>query len=304
MIYHLSPSIQRKIWGGKNLETLKNLPQQSGVDPVGETWEISIHPDGPSFYQGKKLELKDESEELSYLVKLIDTGDELSIQVHPGDEYARLHENSSGKSECWLILQAAEGAGIYLGLKSGVTKETFQNAIKNKMNMNELLNFYQVKTGDFFFVPAGSIHAIGAGITLAEVQQNSGITYRVWDWNRVDSKGNPRELHIDKSLDVINFDPQANTPVYFKIHHDLFQTPGKRELVTHPSFKFSLVNLDKNQSIILDIKKEKRLSSLLNLYGGISINGERLGSYSAALFRDEEKITVVANENTSFLWLE
>jgi mannose-6-phosphate isomerase len=304
MIYHLTPTVQRKIWGGKNLERLKKLENIPGTDPFGETWEISIHPDGPSFHNNNKLEIQTPIEELTYLVKLIDTGDALSVQVHPGDEYARVHEGSSGKSESWLILSTEENSVIYLGLKNGVTREIFLKGLEKKENMSEYLNSYKVKPGDFFFVPAGSIHAIGAGILMAEVQQSSGITYRVWDWNRVDSNGNPRELHIKKSLDVINFDSSANTPAYFQMAHDLFNEMGKKELLEHTAFKFSLVNLKKNQSIKLTIINKKRLASVLNLQGRLTINGEVVEAYSAALFKNELNLIFTSLEDTSFLFLE
>jgi mannose-6-phosphate isomerase len=308
MIYHLEPNIQRKIWGGENLEHLKNLPFEVEVDPVGETWEISIHPDGPSLHNGKKLNLEISETELPYLVKLLDTGDELSVQVHPPDEYARLHENSSGKTECWLVLKADKNSGIYLGLEEGVTKESFKAALDKMANMNEYLNFYPVSPGDFFYVPAGTIHSIGRGILLAEVQQSSGITYRVWDWNRLDSSGKFRDLHVAKSMDVINFDPAANTSGHFKITHDLFTYKGKKELINHPSFKMSLVNLDKNHSIEIDLPDQKRLCSILNFQGVLKVNEEVVKKYSAVLFKDvqglEKKITITATEPTSFLFLE
>jgi mannose-6-phosphate isomerase len=302
MIYHLDPNVQRKIWGGKNLERLKNLPVELGSDPVGETWEISIHHDGPSLYQDSILDFDDY--ELPYLVKFIDTGDVLSVQVHPHDEYARAHENSNGKTECWVILKAQEGAGIYLGLKENVNREKFLAGLDQKANMSEFLNFYQVSAGDFYYVPPGTIHAISAGILMAEVQQSSGVTYRVWDWDRVDSKGKPRELHVKKSLDVINFDPAANTKSHFKIKHDLFRHNGLHQIVTHPSFKMSLVNLAKNQTIELSLPKQKRLRSLLNFQGKVSINEEMVNPYSSVLFKDEDKVKIQALEETSFLFLE
>lgn len=303
MIYHLTPDIQRKIWGGKNLELLKNIPPVTNQDPIGETWEISVHPDGPSLLDGSPIKLE-QNEELPYLVKFIDTQTELSVQVHPGDEYAKIHENSSGKSECWLILEVAKGSGIYLGLKDKVTKESFLQGLNSKSNMSEFLNFYEVSPGDFFFVPAGTIHAISGGITLAEVQQSSGITYRVWDWDRLDSKGNPRELHIKKSLDVINFDPSANTKNHFQTMTDMFRPQGQHTLLTHPSFKVSLVNLVKNQSIEIAIPKKKRLSSLLGLKGQININGETVMPYSSVLFRGEDKLVITCLEDSSFIYIE
>lgn len=301
MIYYLTPSTHRTIWGGKKLEHLKGLPHVSGADPYGETWEISTLSNGPSLCAGKPLVIDSNVEELPYMVKLIDTGAALSIQVHPNDEYARLHENSSGKAECYIIIEALENAILYLGMKPGVTKEAFSEGIANKKNMSEFLNAFIVKPGDFFFTPPGTIHAIGAGITMAEVQQSSGITYRVWDWDRVDSNGNPRQLHIQKSLDVINFDPAANTKSYFKATHNLFDKNGVTDLVEHETFKFSLVNLKKDQKVELPLRSGRRLPSVMNLHGKILINDQAVEKYSAVLFRNESKLNVVALEDTTFL---
>lgn len=299
MIYCLTPSVQRKIWGGKNLESLKNIQPIAGKDPVGETWEISTHHEGPSLFRGEPLTLS-----LPYLVKLIDTGDELSVQVHPSDEYANAKENSSGKTECWLILAAERGSGIYLGLKKGVTRESFLSGLEKKANMSLYLNFYEVSPGDFFYVPAGTIHAIGRGILMAEVQQNSGITYRVWDWNRLDSNGNPRELHVEKSLDVINFEPEFNTPDFFRFQSELFLQRGKFEIVTHESFKFSLINLKKDEQVVLNYESAKRPASIMNLQGRLSANSTYIDSYSAALMRDENKVVLKAISATSVLLIE
>ena len=121
-------------------------------------------------------------------------------------------------------------------------KNFLKNALTEKKAINELLNFYPVKTGDFFFVPAGSIHAIGKDITLAEVQQNSGITYRVWDWDRLDEKGISRELHVEKSLDVINFDQAFNSLNFFGYKKNLFDQQGLSEVCSHPDFHLFLLN--------------------------------------------------------------
>ena len=301
MIYCLTPSTHRTIWGGKKLEVLKNLPRIIDADPFGETWEISTLPSGPSLHEGKPLEIDSAIEELPYMVKLIDTGKALSVQVHPDDEYARIHENSSGKAECYIIIEALENAILYLGLKPGVTKESFSEGILNKKNMSEYLNAFKVMPGDFFFTPPGTIHAIGAGITMAEVQQSSGITYRVWDWDRLDSNGLSRPLHINKSLDVINFAPEANTKSYFKARHNLFNVNGLVELVEHNDFKFSLVNLVKDQKIKLPLKSSRRLPSILNLQNKITINNQFVEKYSAVLLRNELMLEIVAHENTTFL---
>ncbi len=282
MIIECRPSIVRKIWGGTQLESMKGIPHQEGLEPIGETLEIY-------------------NEKLPYLAKFIDTSDELSIQVHPGDEYARLHENSSGKTECWIILAAKPGAGIYLGLKSNVTKDILKKALAEKKPINELLNFYQVKSGDFFFVPAGSIHAIGRDITLAEVQQNSGITYRVWDWNRVDSKGNPRELHVEKSLDVINFSPAVNTLDYFQHKTNLFAGNGLTEVCSHPDFHLYLLNQKQGDVFKQDLKLT-RPCSILNLSGKISLDGKNVNHYEAVTLDEKEtQLNIAAIDDGSLL---
>lgn len=281
MIKELSPSIVRKIWGGKKLEKMKDL-KSTGDLPIGETLEIyDTH--------------------LPYLAKFIDTSDELSIQVHPGDEYAKLHENSLGKTECWIILEAKPGAGVYLGLKPHVTKEVLKLALAEKKDINELLNFYPVKRGDFFFVTAGSIHAIGKDITLAEVQQNSGITYRVWDWNRLDDNGVSRELHVDKSLDVINFEKDLNVSSFFRIKHDLFFKNGLSELCEHPYFHLFLLTMKKGETYKKDLSALSRPTSILNLEGAVSINQHHLKSFGALGLDQEKNLEVEALEDGSLL---
>lgn len=267
----------RKIWGGKNLEHLKAIPKSSeALEPIGETWEVYLA-------------------HLPYLAKFIDTDQELSIQVHPGEEYARLHENSMGKTECWIILDAHPGEGIFLGLKPGVTREDLLKALASQAAINELLVFYPVKAGDFFYVPAGSIHAIGKGILLAEVQQNSGITYRVWDWNRLDDSGKPRELHVEKSLDVINFDENANNEVFFRKMTNLFLANGMHEICKHTHFHLYLLNQKSNEIHQQEIKLH-RPCSLLNLSGKKRVNGEILEAYSAMLIDAEVMLQIEALE--------
>ncbi len=282
MIKLLNPKIVRKIWGGCKLEVMKGISPSRGLEPVGETWEIN-------------------DEELPYLAKFIDTSDELSIQVHPGDEYAKAYENSLGKTECWIILEAAPKAGIYLGLKPGITKTHLEKALVEGLAINELLNFYEVSAGDFFFVPAGSIHAIGKDITLAEVQQNSGITYRVWDWMRLDDLGKSRELHVEKSLDVINFESSANQLDYFHFKKNLFQSPGIKELCSHPNFHLFLLNMSAGEKLNPSLIDNNRPCSVLNLAGKIRVNQQEISSYEAATFYDEGQLHFEAIEDGSLL---
>jgi mannose-6-phosphate isomerase len=304
MIFQLTPTIQRKIWGGQKLGPLKSVISQKGEDPIGETWEVSVHPDGPCYINGEKLQERIDMK-LPYLVKLIDTSEVLSIQVHPDDLYAQTHEKSSGKSECWVILEALEGAGIYLGLKPHVTKEVFLKALKNEEKINELLHFYPVKKGDFYFVPAGSIHAIGAGITLAEVQQSSGITYRVWDWDRVDSTGKKRELHVQKSLDVISFEGQKNLLDFFNFKQNLFDKEGIHEIIEHADFKLSVGVLGQNQTRTYSLTKKQRYASVLALSGKLTINGENISPMSSVLIDRESQMTLESQSTeTTFLLVE
>lgn len=281
MIKVHKPSIVRKIWGGKKLENWKQLSEEGSIVPIGETVEIF-------------------EDHLPYLAKFIDTSDELSIQVHPGDVYARKHENSSGKTECWIILEAEAGAGIYLGLKEGISRSDLEKALADKKQINDLLNFYLVSPGDFFFVPAGSIHAIGKNITLAEVQQNSGITYRVWDWNRVDEKGQPRELHVSKSLDVINFETEKNRVDFFQHKKNLFDRHGRIDICSHPDFELSLLNQNSNEKYFTAVSL-KRPCSILNLKGKIAVNGIPLASYEAVTIENESSLSVEALEEGSCL---
>src|SRR3989339_2279390 len=210
-INKLSPCLVSKIWGGEKLVKFKKMKQAIFDSPIGESWEISVHPDGPCFLDNVPLNHYISSECLPYLVKFIDTADNLSVQVHPDNEYAMMNERSVGKTECWIILDCAPSSGIYLGIKQGVTRKRFENAIMNNEDISQLLNFYETHRGDFFFVPAGTVHAIGKDVLLCEIQQNSGITYRVWDWNRLDDNGRPRDLHINKAMEVIAFDEELNS---------------------------------------------------------------------------------------------
>lgn len=205
----------------KSFKIREDLPE--GI--VAESWEVSCHPDGQSVIsngQFKDMLLSEYIRKLQYkamgidtlwkpgdrfplLVKLIDANSKLSVQVHPDDRYASLHENDkSGKNEMWYIIWAKPGAKLVYGLKPGTTKEAFKKALENG-TVEEHLNYIEVSKGDAISIPAGIIHAIGEGIMLAEVQQNSNNTYRVYDYNRVDKDGNMRPLHIQKALDVIDF---------------------------------------------------------------------------------------------------
>lgn len=224
MFYPLKfkPLFKDYIWGGRNLENLgKKLPDSN----VAESWELSCHPDGQSIISNgsfKDMNLSDfikkygievighrlpESsiDKFPLLIKFIDANDRLSVQVHPKDEYAMVHENGElGKNEMWYIISAKAGAKLVYDVATGTTRESFQKAIAEG-KINECLQYVPVEPGDFLNIPAGLVHAIGEGIVLAEVQQNSNTTYRVYDYDRTDKNGNKRPLHVEKALEVINF---------------------------------------------------------------------------------------------------
>ena len=212
----LKPVFKEMIWGGGKLGTVYGKPIPS--DRTGESWEAAEHKNGCSLvdggrYDGMKITealgdmngmgaLNAGAEKFPLLIKFIDANDKLSVQVHPDDAYAaELEQGELGKTEMWYILDAAPGARLIYGFDRDVTREEYADAIKEG-RLNELLNFVDARKGDVFFIPAGRVHAICDGLLIAEIQQNSDTTYRLFDWNRVDKNGNPRQLHIEKGVKV------------------------------------------------------------------------------------------------------
>lgn len=216
-VVKLAPAFKDYIWGGTKF---KSWGKQSSLDKIAECWELSFHQDGPCFIasgedKGKLLKDVVSPYDLGknvtkfpffpVLIKLIDAKENLSVQVHPSDEYALVKESSYGKTEMWYVLEAEEGAGLYVGFKKNENREDVEKALKEGSLLDKL-NFFKVKPGDFYFIESGTIHAIGKGVTLIEIQQNSNLTYRLYDYDRVGSDGKKRPLHIQKALEVINYD--------------------------------------------------------------------------------------------------
>lgn len=220
----LRPSGKDYLWGGSRLndEFEKNID----LSPLAETWECSTHPDGPSYvvdgaFAGQELaevlklhpeylgERHKGENSLPILIKFIDAKKDLSVQVHPTDTYAREHENGQlGKTEMWYVLDASRDAKLVYGLKQDCSKEEIRGAIHNGTVM-KYLQKVPIHKDDLFFIQAGTIHAIGAGALVAEIQENSNLTYRLYDYDRVGKDGKKRELHIDKALDVANLHSSA-----------------------------------------------------------------------------------------------
>lgn len=219
----LKPAFKDYLWGGDRLRS--EYHKETDLSPLAESWECSTHPDGTSLALIDQNEipmtevLKSHPEilgthprtrdTLPILIKLIDAKMDLSVQVHPDDDYARIHEHGSlGKSEFWYVLEAEPGASLVYGFSQDVTGEQIRQGIADG-TIRKYLQKVPVKRNDVFFVQAGTVHAIGKGIVIAEIQESSNLTYRLYDYNRRDRNGNLRELHIDKALDVLNLHSSA-----------------------------------------------------------------------------------------------
>ena len=221
----LKPAFKDYLWGGTRLRD--DFGKDCDFDKIAESWELSCHKDGNSVvadgeFAGLTLAQYIEKEGKSVLgtncekfenfpilIKLIDAKDNLSVQVHPNNEYAQRVEGEYGKTEMWYVVDCDEGASLLYGFKHNITKEEFRERIENN-TLLEVTNSVPVKKGDVFFIEAGTLHAIGKGILIAEIQQNSNTTYRIYDYGRVGADGKPRQLHIDKAVDVINVDTSAS----------------------------------------------------------------------------------------------
>lgn len=227
----LKSQMHDKIWGGTKLR--EAFGYDIPTETTGEYWAISAHPNGVSvikngIYEGEGLdqlyrEHKElfghpKSEVFPLLIKILDANDWLSVQVHPDEAFALAHEGELGKTECWYIIAADEGAEIIYG-HNAKSKEELRQWIEEG-RWDDLLTKIPVKAGDFFYVPSGTMHAIGKGILILETQQSSDTTYRVYDFNRRDAQGNLRKLHIDKSIDVLTIGKPANsTPATMAVDH-------------------------------------------------------------------------------------
>ena len=209
-IYKLTPTLHNNIWGGNKL---REYGKNSDDDRIGESWELSFVPGDEATVDGIRItdavpkdawgENCRRFDNFPVLTKFIDAKEKLSVQVHPSDEYALKYEGQYGKSEMWYVVEAEEGAGLYMGLNAECSAREFSAKVADG-SVEELLSFKEVKAGDIFFIDAGTIHAIGGGVLIFEIQQNSTLTYRIYDYMRKDKDGNYRELHVEKALKVLN----------------------------------------------------------------------------------------------------
>lgn len=251
-----TPLLKKRIWGGQELKNI--LGKTTTSEQVGESWEVASLPEGNStiangIYKGKRLgeiisafakailgtsTLDRFGQEMPLLIKFIDASKKLSVQLHPDDTFAQeLHQQPRGKTEMWYILKAEEDAHIIAGFKDTINAQQFQAAIADN-TLEEKLNTIPVKEGDAFYISAGLIHAIGAGIVLAEIQQTSDITYRVHDYNRKQEDGSYRELHIDNACKAIKFETTEDINLCYNP-----KQIGTQELKHSPFFNTDIVNL-------------------------------------------------------------
>lgn len=264
--FKFEPILKEKIWGGQRISQIlhhEDLP--SGR--CGESWEVSGLVGDESVVTNGFLaennlnellevyltDLVGESNYEKYglgfplLIKYIDAQDNLSVQVHPDDEYAQKHFGQNGKTEMWYVVDAEPGAGLYVGFKQKISQKQYEESVANG-SLPDLLQFYPVKAGDAFMIPAGTVHAIGKGVLVAEIQQSSDVTFRIFDWNRLDDEGNPRELHTKEALEAIHAEKNTEN---FKIDYvpNLNHTV---KLVRSQYFNASLLDFDQplNKSFV------------------------------------------------------
>lgn len=276
----MEPVFQEKIWGGTRLNTVFGFDLPN--DHIGEDWAISGHPHGVSMikngaYQGKTLdELWKNHKELfgnpheevfPLLVKILDAEDDLSVQVHPDDAYGLKHEGELGKTECWYVIDAKPGSEIVYG-HSAQTREELAKMIEEE-RWDDLLVRVPVKKGDFFYVPSGTIHAIGKGILILETQQSSDTTYRVYDYDRKDAEGNTRELHIQQSIDVTTVPARKPEISISEVRK------GNSAIITYLKTDFfNVYEWQIKGHVSFDKKAPYTLATVIEGYGELIVNGE------------------------------
>ncbi|MBU5307396.1 class I mannose-6-phosphate isomerase [Clostridioides mangenotii] len=283
-IVKLKPAFQNYLWGGTKLKKLYN--KKVDLDKVAESWELSNHEDGQSIvasgtYEGlkfgdylKKIGRKrlgtncKQFDDFPVLIKFIDAKTSLSVQVHPDDEYALRIEKEHGKTELWYVMDCEEDSFLYYGVNRDISKEEFKQRIEDNTVL-EVLNKIPVKKGDAFFIEAGTIHAIGAGIVICEIQQNSNKTYRIYDFGRVDKNGNTRELHIDKAIDVVKL-KKIDEHINIVDKFEKFDNYTKRKLSSCKYFtvfkydvlKYCTINVDESSfNSVIALEGDGRLTN-------------------------------------------
>lgn len=253
-----TPQPQYRIWGGNKLNQF--LPPDLQMENLGEIWSLSGVQGNVSIVENGELKGKNLNDliesyeekllgnkiwekfgkEFPLLIKFIDAAQPLSVQVHPDDEQAKRLHNSFGKSEMWYIMDAEKNAELIIGFEKGITKEDYQQHLENE-TLEKILHKVPVSKGDAVYIPAGRVHAIGAGVVLTEIQQTSDVTYRIYDYNRIEKDGKKRELHTDLALQAIDFNPIENIKTDYDKTENQFNT-----LIDSPYFETKILSAEKN----------------------------------------------------------
>ena len=292
----LSPVLKDYLWGGEKLKTLFGR-KKDGI--IAESWEISVHKDGESTLTGTDTTFAEYLKEnpmavdfsggqFPVLIKYIDAAKNLSVQVHPSDAYAQKYEHDNGKTEMWYIISADSSAGIYCGFKCDTNKEEFLAKVKDG-TVEDLLNFIPVKAGDCYLIKAGTVHAIGAGCVICEIQQNSNITYRVYDYNRRGADGQLRPLHVNKAVEVINFNKfkdETDSGVYKAVGNSKIRELTRCEYFSCRELKLNGEYKERNETsfIAIDI-----------VSGNGEIDGERFVAGDSFFVPCEEEFILNGN---------
>ena len=295
------PILQERIWGGTKLKDVLGKSITSEI--TGESWEIStvdgaISKIANGLFSGTSLiqlitdyavSLLGETvtarfgAEFPILIKFIDAKKDLSVQLHPSDALAKERHNSFGKTEMWYIMDADKDASLIIGFNKDVSQEEYSNSLEND-TLLDLLNYEQVKEGDTFFINTGKIHAIGAGVLLAEIQQTSDVTYRVFDFNRKDQNGNYRELHTELALDAIDYKKKDD----FKVAYTK-KTDAINPMVDSPYFKTNFLEL--SDDFLLDVTERDSFTIYMCVGGSATIEND----FGSATIAKGETILVSAN---------
>ena len=321
MLYPLTfqPIFKERVWGGREIERLYGKPLPSG-SPIGESWEISDRPDDASVVANGPLAGKDlrwlmekhaaeilgdakptARNRFPLLCKILDAREKLSLQVHPPANRA-IELGGEPKTEMWFITNAAPGAELYVGLKRGVTRAIFEKKIRDG-SVADCFHRLPVKTGDAMFLSSGRVHAIGAGLVIFEIQQNSDTTYRVFDWNRVGLDGKPRELHVAESLASIDFNDFEPGLVQSRPAGDEAKT---RLLADDPLFKVEAVEMKSGTNLNLKLHKLQIVAVVRGQLeikagsGSVNLTGGRFCLVPASL----EQTKIMTKSNVVLLWVQ
>ncbi|MCK5441014.1 MAG: class I mannose-6-phosphate isomerase [Maribacter sp.] len=297
------PILKERLWGGTKLKEV--LGKSSSSDITGESWELSAVDGDISVIANGELSgislqevINDRAEELlgksiverfgkdfPILIKFIDAKQDLSIQLHPNDELAKKRHNSFGKTEMWYVMDADEGANLIVGFNKNVTKDEYSGSLEND-TLLDLLNYEPVKEGDTFFIDTGKIHAIGAGVLLAEIQQTSDVTYRVFDFNRRDKDGNLRELHTELALDAMDYAKKDDFRVTYNSENNKMN-----EMVDCPYFKTNFIHL--TQDLTQEVSHRDSFTIYMCVGGSAKISTE---TGSAIVKRGETVLVPASSE--------